>query len=118
MIHACDILSQANNFIVYFPCKKNTQFPHHYFERPALDLGDQFVDLVLMKPNSLKISDWKEIRRRIPMAKAQEWKTEFLHKNTDSYMDAKYEYRKDDFLKEIFRFDTVFYLTPWHGYFR
>lgn len=66
MIHACDILSQDNNLIVYFPCKKNTRFPHHYFERPSSDLGEQ----------------------------------------------------KDDFLKEIFRFDTVFYLTPRHGYFR
>lgn len=117
LIHASDVLSQNHNFIIYFPCKKVEQFPHHYFDFPVIYEGyDNLTDLVLAKPNSLKISDWKEIRQRIPKTKAKKWKTDFIHKDADSYINKKYRYRKDDFLKEIFRFDTVFYLAPWYEY--
>lgn len=117
LIHASDVLSQDNHFIIYFPCKKGKQFPHHYFDRSVpYKEYDKLVDLVLMKPNSLKISDWKEIRQRIPKTKSKKWKTIFVYKNADSYLNEKHRYKKNDFLKEIFRFDTVFYLAPWYEY--
>lgn len=121
--NACALLSEENNIIVYFPCKRNKS-TNRYFsiestEEYKMGKSYEFIDLVFMKPDSLKICDWKEIRNRISNVKAKEQVYDF----TDNFrqdlkyehIEKKYKYQKK-IIKEEFCFDTVFCNFPWHAY--
>jgi len=61
--NACAALSEQDDIIVYFPCKRNNHLSlDNYFFRNSCNSKMEskkyeFTDLVFMKPNSLKISD-------------------------------------------------------------
>lgn len=112
--NACAALSEQDDIIVYFPCKRNNHLSlYNYFFRDSNNLKTEpnryeFTDLVLMKPNSLKISDWKEIRKRISRAKSQKWGYDFQGEFKDMHKKEKYKYRKET-PKVMYHFDTVFF---------
>ena len=113
--NACAVLAGQDNVVVYFPTKKN-KVPK--FFSPCVEENPEeyeFLELVFMKPNSLKISDWKEIRRRMTKKKPEKWdyylETDFI----DIHIKEKYTYRRKE-LKETFYFDTVFYNIPYYKY--
>lgn len=114
--NACAVLAGKDNVVVYFPCKNN-EIP------PALLEYDEnyhqgaykYLDLVLMKPNTLKISDWKEIRRRILKMRARKRIYHFESDFKDMQTPEKYEYCESD-AKQSFGFDTVFYNILRHEY--
>lgn len=108
---ACAALSLEGCMAAYFPCRKNgereiqewiEESPEEQAERRARNFP---LDLVLMNPNSLKISDWKKIRRRISKMKAGEWKRTFREEFIDMRAPEKYRYRRGvrSHRKEIFR---------------
>lgn len=104
--NACAALSLRENSAVYFPCRKNGGEWMSLQEKGRYALRD----LVLMKPNSLKVSDWKEIRNRISKTKPMKWSHTFQEKFEDMRVAEKYCYRAEG--KKTFRFDTVFYVFP------
>ena len=93
--NACALLSEKNNIIIYFPCKRNKS-TNRYFSIESKSY--EFIDLVFMKPDSLKISDWKEIRNRISNTKAKEQEYDFTAYSKcdfkDEHIEEKYKYRK------------------------
>lgn len=113
--NACAVLSGQDNVVVYFPSKKN-KVPK-FFSACVEETPEayEYLDLVFMKPNSLKISDWKEIRKRMTKRKAEKRnyyiETDFINMHTEE----KYIYRRKE-LKETFYFDTVFYNIPYYKY--
>ncbi|MCM1233901.1 MAG: hypothetical protein NC489_27665 [Ruminococcus flavefaciens] len=123
--NACALLSENSNIIVYFPCKKNKSTnPIYSFENieefQKYEIKRyEFMDLVFMKSNTLKISDWKEIRNRISSTKAKELEYDFTNnfKRDFKYEQIKEKYKyREKILKEVFRFDTAFCNFPWHEY--
>lgn len=98
---ACALLSGEHCFPVYFPCKKNKA--HFFFF--AGDTDWEFLDMVLLKPNILKISDWKEIRRRIEKTPKRPWR--YIQKTPQKNWP---DYQKD-LTKVRCRFDTLFFLA-------
>lgn len=117
--NACALLSEEKNIIVYFPCKRNKS-TNRYFsiestEEYKMGKSYEFIDLVFMKPDSLKISDWKEIRNRISSMKAKEQEYDFEHNFKYKHIEEKYKYRKK-IIKEDVCFDTAFFNFPWHEY--
>lgn len=113
---ACAALSLEGCMAAYFPCRKNgereiqewiEESPEEQAERRARNFP---LDLILMNPNSLKISDWKKIRRHISKMKAEEWKYTFREEFIDMRAPEKYRYRSD--VRRTMRFDTVFYIIP------
>lgn len=112
--NACAALSKKDDIIVYFPCKKNNPSSmYNYFFRDQTEpkKHELFMDLVFMKPNSVKIKDWKEIRKRISKMKSRQWGYDFQYEFKDMHVKPKYEYRKER-PKAIYRFDTVFFNAP------
>lgn len=73
--NACAALSKKDNIIVYLPCKKNNSLPiyNYFFSDDSSIYRTEFVDMVFMKPNSIKVSDWKEIRKCISKTKSRQW---------------------------------------------
>lgn len=104
--NACAAMSEKNNLTVYIPCRKNSRlFLDRYFSLEPEWM--EFVDLVFMKPNSLKIEDWKEIRRCLPRMKSRQWGYDFPDGSRFIYKGKKKEYRKET-LKMTYRYNTIF----------
>lgn len=104
--NACAALSEKENMVIYFPCKKNNHLLlcNFCFQEAAPECYE-FVDLVFMKPNSIKIKDWKEIRRRLFKMKSRQWGYDF--QCDFSCIRKKYRYREEE-PKVIYRYDTLF----------
>ena len=116
--NACAVLSNEENMIVYFPCKKNPVHPmFDYFwpDGPDYWYDYHFTKLILMKPNAVKISDWKEIRKRIRNRESGQWGCHFPHEFCDMHNDRKYSYRNMR-VNVVYRFDTVFFNLPHFRY--
>lgn len=115
--NACAALSEKDNIIVYFPCKRNDHLSvyNYFFQNEFILKKSEFADMVFMKPNTIKVSDWKEIRKRIPGAKSREWGYDFQCEFGDMCKKGKYEYRREE-PSVIYRFDTVFFNTQSFNY--
>lgn len=114
--NACAVLAGSDNVVVYFPCKQN-KIPSAFFEHDEKYYPDacKYLEMVLLKPNTLKISDWKEIRKRISKMKARERIYHFESDFKDMQTPEKYEYCESA-AKQSFGYDTVFYNIPRHEY--
>lgn len=114
--NACAVLAGSDNVVVYFPCKQN-KIPSAFLEDDEKYHPNacKYLEMVLLKPNALKISDWKEIRKRISKMKARERIYYFECDFKDMQIPKKYEYCEPD-AKQLFAFDTVFYNIPRHEY--
>lgn len=114
--NACAVLAGNDNVVVYFPCKQN-KIPSVFLEHDEKYHPDacRYLEMVLLKPNALKISDWKEIRKRLSKMKAKEWIYNFQCDFKDMQTPKKYEYCKPA-AKQTVAFDTVFYNIPSHEY--
>ncbi len=116
--NACTALSKKDNIIVYFPCKKNNKLPMYMYDyifgNPS---GSRHIiaDFVLMKPNAIKMKDWKGIRKRIFKMKSGQWGYDFPYEFKDAYKKEKYLYRKE-VPKMVYRFDTIFFNALWFEY--
>lgn len=107
-------LAEEDNVAIYFPCKKNAApQPLRVIIENYNPAAYEYLELVLMKPNTLKISDWKEIRKRISKMEAKEWGYNFKCDFKDMKINPKYEYC-ESVAKQKFGFDTVFYNIPRH----
>lgn len=107
-------LAEKDDIIVYFPCKANDCLSvYNYFFSGAVFAikNNKFVDMVFMKPNSLKVSDWKEIRKRIPETKGRQWGYNFQCEFRDMHKKEKDKYRREK-PRVICNFDTVFFNAP------
>lgn len=113
---ACAALSLEGCMAAYFPCRgTGERFLQEWLKEPQEEQEEMRarnfpLDLVLMNPNSIKISDWKKIRRRISKMEAGEWKHTFREEFIDMRASEKYLYRCD--VRRTMRFDTVFYIIP------
>jgi len=116
--NACAALSKKENIIVYFPCKKNNKLPvyayNYIFGNPS-ELRHIMVDFVLMKPNTIKMKDWKGIRKRIFKMKSRQWGYDFPYEFKERDIKEKYLYRKEA-PKVVYRFDTIFFNALWFKY--
>ncbi|MDE7312638.1 MAG: hypothetical protein K2N87_13625 [Eubacterium sp.] len=118
--NACAVLANEENMIVYFPCKKNPVNPMFDYFHPEGTIwrwygNFYFTEFVLMKPNMVKISDWKEIRKRIRSSESGQWGCHFPHEFCDMHNDKKYRYRNIR-LNVVYRLDTEFFNLPYFGY--
>lgn len=106
---ACAVLSETNNFLVYLPCKRNPQYYlGNFLGIDQIQPSDsEFLDMVFLKPNGLKINDWKEIRSRIPKTIKKNFRCNMKIKKKDTCC-----YYKKDTLKVVYRFDTLFFNCP------
>lgn len=98
--NACAVLSEMDNTVIYFPCKKN--------KSEYGDFDNDCCDLVLMKPNSVVIKNWKNIRKYIPKTKKRQWGYDFPCGFENMHKKQRYEYQKG-LPKMIRRFDTIFF---------
>lgn len=114
--NACAVLAGSDNVVVYFPCKQN-KIPAAFLEHDEKYHPDacNYLEMVLMKPNALKVSDWKEIRKCIAKMQPGEWTYHLECDFKDMQTPTKYEYCKAG-AKQTVAFDTVFYNIPRHEY--
>lgn len=111
--NACAALAGNDNIVVYFLCKDNI-IPN-FMEGIVDEVGTVQLDLILMKPNSLKISDWKQIRNRIRKNPEKVKCYDFQRDFKDMHYKSKFAFRKPSG-KEIFNFNSVFYNIPEYEY--
>lgn len=116
--NACGALVGDEPLLVYFPCKRNrgTCEIFSVYDAESWDLAatTEFLDLVLMKPGTLKISDWKGIRACLAKEKAKNRSVSAEYVLKNRRVKEKYKYRSEK--KEVIRFDTLFYNFPHYEY--
>ena len=105
---ACAALSEKDNLIVYLPCKNNSHlFLQNYCLMDLYTYEYKFVDFVFMKPGTVKIDDWRQIRNRICKMKGRKWSYCFQNESENVHQKDKYEYRRD-IPQLYYLYDTIF----------
>ncbi len=116
--HGCAALAGDDPVIVYIPCRKNRDicqiFSFFQVESWMVEASEEFLDLVLMKPGTLKICDWKGIRACLAKTKPEKWSVR--PENVLKYRKVKEKYNYRDEKKKVIRFDTLFYNFPHYEY--